>query len=96
MVIDMNEAKLATLDQVRAFLAGTIAVEFGASDRSDDRYGHIAEVLGRFGYRGLKKPDKGLILRYLERLPDAPHWHGRCFVFDQRESLGADLAPAQP
>jgi UPF0176 protein len=38
----------------------------------------------------------GGILRYLERLPDAPHWRGRCFVFDQRESLGADLAPAQP
>ena len=67
MVIDMNEAKLATLDQVRAFLAGTIAVEFGASDRSDDRYGHIAEVLGRFGYRRLNKPDKGVVLRYLQR-----------------------------
>ncbi|MBK7234297.1 MAG: integrase [Sterolibacteriaceae bacterium] len=67
MVIDMNEVKLATLDQVRAFLAGTIAVEFGASDRCDDRYGHIAEVLGRFGYRRLNKPDKGVVLRYLQR-----------------------------
>jgi transposase InsO family protein len=67
MVIDMNEKKLATLEQVRAFLAGTNAVEFGVSDCCDDRYGHIAEVLGRFGYRGLKKPDKGVILRYLER-----------------------------
>jgi UPF0176 protein len=36
----------------------------------------------------------GGVLRYLERLPHAPHWRGRCFVFDGRETLGADLAPA--
>ena len=36
----------------------------------------------------------GGVLRYFEHLPDAPHWRGRCFVFDGRESLGADLAPA--
>ncbi len=35
----------------------------------------------------------GGILRYLEQLPGAPHWHGRCFVFDQRESLDARLHP---
>ena len=38
----------------------------------------------------------GGVLRYFEHLPDAPHWLGRCFVFDGRESLGADLAPAEP
>jgi transposase InsO family protein len=67
MVIDMNEAKLTTLEQVRAFLVGTIAVEFSAWGKGGDRYGHIAEVLHRFGYQRLNKPDKGLILRYLER-----------------------------
>jgi UPF0176 protein len=36
----------------------------------------------------------GGVLRYFERLPAAPHWRGRCFVFDGRESLGPDLAPA--
>lgn len=36
----------------------------------------------------------GGILRYLEQVPGARHWHGRCFVFDQRESLDADLAPS--
>jgi UPF0176 protein len=29
----------------------------------------------------------GGILRYLEQLPDAPHWRGGCFVFDQRGAL---------
>ena len=36
----------------------------------------------------------GGVLRYFEQLSDAPHWQGRCFVFDSRETLGADLAPA--
>jgi UPF0176 protein len=33
----------------------------------------------------------GGILRYLETMRDAPHWHGRCFVFDERESLDPQL-----
>jgi UPF0176 protein len=33
----------------------------------------------------------GGILRFLETMPDAPHWHGRCFVFDERESLDSQL-----
>jgi UPF0176 protein len=36
----------------------------------------------------------GGILRYLEQVPGARHWHGRCFVFDARESLDAELAAA--
>ena len=68
MVIDMNETKLTRLEQVRAFLAGTAEVGFCVPDKGEDgRYRHIAAVLSRFGYQRLKKPDKGLILRYLER-----------------------------
>ncbi len=33
----------------------------------------------------------GGILRYLEQLPDAPRWQGRCVVFDERGSLDAAL-----
>ncbi len=67
-MIDMNETKLTTLEQVRAFLAGTVEVGFCATSAGEDeRYRHIAGVLARFGYKRLKKPDKGLVLRYLER-----------------------------
>ncbi len=38
----------------------------------------------------------GGILRYLERVPGAPHWHGQCFVFDEREGVDAALEPVQP
>lgn len=70
-MIDMNETKLTTLEQVRAFLAGTAEVGFCATSvGEDERYRHISSVLARFGYKRLKKPDKGLILRYLERTTD--------------------------
>ena len=35
----------------------------------------------------------GGILRYLEKWPDAGHWHGDCVVFDERQALRADLQP---
>lgn len=36
---------------------------------------------------------EGGILKYLE-LTDGRHWRGRCFVFDERESLDGALRPA--
>jgi hypothetical protein len=66
MVIDMNETKLTTLEQLRRFLAGTTEVAFKPTP-DDERYIHIAGVLRRFQYAGLTRPDKGVVLRYLER-----------------------------
>lgn len=37
---------------------------------------------------------EGGILTYFERTQGAPHWHGGCFVFDERVALDAGLAPA--
>lgn len=37
---------------------------------------------------------EGGILKYFEQTVGAPHWRGRCFVFDERVALGADLLPA--
>jgi len=37
---------------------------------------------------------EGGILKYFEETQNAPHYHGGCFVFDQREALDAGLAPA--
>ncbi len=34
----------------------------------------------------------GGILRYFEAAPGAPHWRGRCFVFDERNGLDVTLA----
>ena len=67
MVINMNEQKLNTVAQLRAFLEGTAAVRFDALGEDDKRrYVFIAEVVKRLRYRRLKRPDKGVVMRYLE------------------------------
>ena len=48
MVIDMNEAQVRTLEQVRQVLAGTQALEFQATADVGARYAWIELVLRRF------------------------------------------------
>ena len=67
MVIEMNEQKLVTLEQLREFLAATEAVEFQGCGQDEERYRHIEAVLRRFGYGSLKRTEKAVVLRYLER-----------------------------
>ena len=66
MVIDMNDAQLHTLDQLRAFLDGTVAVGFSVA--ADERYDFIARIVHRFGYVRLRRADKGVVLRFLGRV----------------------------
>lgn len=64
----MNDAKLTTIDQVRAFLSGTAEVAFAPAADDAARYADLAQVLRRFRYPRLKRGDKGLLLRYLRQL----------------------------
>jgi transposase InsO family protein len=66
MVIDMNDAKLQTLDQLRAFLNGTLTVEFSLA--REERYEFVARTLRRFRYSRLRRPDKSVVLRFLEHV----------------------------
>jgi hypothetical protein len=67
MVITMNDAKVRSVAQVRAFLDGAREMDFGHLQGSDDaRYGFIARTLRRFDYPRLSKPDKGTIRQYLQ------------------------------
>ena len=68
MVIDMNEAQVRTLDQVRQVVAGTQALEFRGADDDEGRYAWIEQVLSRFSYRQLGRADKGVVLAYLLHL----------------------------
>ena len=67
MVIDMDESRLQTISQLSAFLAGTLEVQFSVPDSDDRRYAHIVSVAQRFRYARLNRPDKGVVLRYLQR-----------------------------
>src|ERR1700676_4440249 len=65
MVIDMNDEQLHTLAELQAFLDGTVAVYFAVA--AEARYDFIARTVRRFGYGRLKRADKGVVLRFLER-----------------------------
>jgi transposase InsO family protein len=68
MVIDMNEAQVRTLEQVRQVVAGTQALEFRRAENDAERYAWIGSVLRRFGYGRLGRADRGVMLVYLQRL----------------------------
>ncbi len=66
MVIDMNDEQLHTLSQLQAFLDGTVTVEFSVA--AEERYDFIACTVRRFGYSRLKRTDRAVVLRFLERV----------------------------
>jgi len=62
MVIDMNEAQVRTLQQVRQVLTGTQAMENQAAADDGGRYAWIESVLRRLEYRRLPRADRGPVL----------------------------------
>ena len=68
MVIDMNEAQVRTVEQVRQVLEGTQALQFRAAEDDEGRYGWIDAVLRRLDYRRLGRSERGAVLAYLQRL----------------------------
>ena len=63
----MNDENLQTTEQARQFLEGSEAVEFkGLTTR--EKYYWIEEVLIRFSYYRLKRAEKGVIRRYIEKV----------------------------
>jgi transposase InsO family protein len=67
MLLVMNDGQLQTLEQVRGFLEGSEAVEFRGLT-AQEKYYWIEEVLIRFRYHRLKRAEKGLIRRYIEKV----------------------------
>jgi hypothetical protein len=63
----MDDSKTASLEQIRAFLAGSGEVQF-AGQRREDVYGWVQRTLVQHEYAGLDKPSKGLVRRYLAHL----------------------------
>jgi hypothetical protein len=66
MVIDMNDKQLHTLAQLQGFLDGTVTIDFSVA--AAERYDFISRTVRRFGYAGLKRADKAVVLRFLERV----------------------------
>jgi transposase InsO family protein len=68
MVIDMNDAKLRTLAQIREFLAGAADVQFKTLEDRQARYGFVQATLDRLRYARLRRTDKSTVRLYLIRM----------------------------
>ncbi|SBT04655.1 Integrase catalytic region [Candidatus Accumulibacter aalborgensis] len=66
MVINMNETRLCTIEQIEQFLSASASIEFSATGDDRERYGHISRVLTRFDYPGRSKRERGVLHRYLQ------------------------------
>jgi hypothetical protein len=63
----MNDENLKTIERVKGFLEGSEELEFRGIS-VEDKYSWIEGVLLRFGYHRLKRAQKGVIRRYIERM----------------------------
>jgi hypothetical protein len=97
MVIDMNDEQLHTLAELQAFLDGTVAVDFAMADEA--RYDCIARTVRRFGYGRLKRAEKGVERRFLERgaairASNSPGWSNGAVSDADSPSATEPHAPA--
>ncbi|MCU7898786.1 MAG: hypothetical protein KZQ71_17625, partial [Candidatus Thiodiazotropha sp. (ex Lucinoma aequizonata)] len=60
MVTYMNDKKIQTLNEVRAFLDGTTDIEFSIKGK-DERYQWIRKTLVRFNYLYLSRGECGVV-----------------------------------
>lgn len=75
----MEDKGIRTIEQVRRFLEGTADVEFEIETKAD-RYEWTEETLRRFRYLEPGKAEKGLLLRFLEKVTGYSHIQVKRFV----------------
>jgi transposase InsO family protein len=63
----MDDTEATSLEQIRAFLAGSKPVQF-CGQRREDVYGWVEKTLVRHQYASLDRPGKGLIRKYIARM----------------------------
>ena len=93
-MINMEEAKLQTLEQIKAFLDGTSEVAFRVP--KDDRNPFIERVLKRFGYTQHGRIDKGVLLRYIERMTGLSRQQVTRLVRQYRKNGKLSKPPCKP
>jgi len=63
----MDDSETTSLEQIRAFLAGSGEVRF-AGQRREEVYAWTERTLVRHQYAGLRRTEKGLVRRYVARM----------------------------
>lgn len=85
----MDEAKLQTVAQVKAFLDGRTKVTFRVA--KEGQYGLIERVLKRHGYARHERTDKGMLRRYLGLAEKVVSKHPRIIMLPIGEFLPLGL-----
>jgi transposase InsO family protein len=67
MIVTLNTQSLASLDEVRAFLAGNAPVDFVAP-AGEGRYTWLARTLTQFRYPTLKRAERGLLQDFMRKV----------------------------
>jgi transposase InsO family protein len=63
----MDDSQATSLEQIRALVAANGMVRF-AGQRREEVYGWVERTLVRHEYAGLRKPDKGVVRRYIAQM----------------------------
>ena len=63
----MDDTEATSLEQIRAFLAGSDPVQF-SGQRREEVYSWVEKTLVRHQYASLGRPGKGLVRRYVARM----------------------------
>jgi len=91
MVIDMNEARLETIEQIREFLAGTADVAFTVPAEEAKLRKFVVMVLQRFRYFDLAKGQRGALFAYMQRLSGYSRQHLSRLVAQYRDTKSLRL-----
>jgi len=63
----MDDSGIETIEEVGRFLAGSMVVKMAISTKAES-YDWVRRTLVRFEYRTLSRADRGLLLKYLQRV----------------------------
>lgn len=64
----MNIDNLMSVSDIEAFLNGSQAIAFSVASSKDERYAFIERILKRFGYARLKRQEKGVVIKFLQKV----------------------------
>lgn len=86
MVIHMNDSRLATLEQIREFLAGTADVSFSSPTDQVQTRQFVGKVLKRFKYSSRCKSERSLLFAYMQRLSGYSRSHLARLISQYRDT----------
>jgi hypothetical protein len=85
LIISMDDSEAGSLEQIRAFLAGSREVRF-AGERREEVYGWVEQTLVRHQYASLKRPGKGLVRSYIARMTGLSRAQATRLIMAYRET----------